>query len=168
MSSMQVCNGLLTKGRSSYTLIIDSQHTRAGLAGPVTGLIACAQPAHDFRRPEAPKDVLTRVLNGTGRRAYRLTMENGTMVELAALDIGERTLAQGPDTNSAYLVMRNAAKYLRHGYTWISRNWRSMGLHPRRVGRVLFFARKDLDALIDKQRPQGATKRKKVIGIVYA
>ena len=91
-----------------------------------------------------------------GRRRYELSVEDGQLKELRRMD----------EPNNGYLGMPEAAKYLRHGYSWVSRHWRGLGLKPKRVGKTLFFAKTDLDAFIDRQRGPRVGRRGKMVRVV--
>lgn len=60
---------------------------------------------------------------------------------------GERGIA-----NEDLLALEDAAAKLQHSYSWLSRNYRKLGLRPSRVGRNLLFKGTDIDALVARQK----------------
>ena len=47
-----------------------------------------------------------------------------------------------------FLDMRAAAAFLRHGYHWLSRHWKRLGLRPHPIGKILLFHKKDLEEFL--------------------
>lgn len=114
--------------------------------------------------------LLGALLNSPGRKSFKIVVQGGRLVELAEIPeandyrIGDRFAAM----QGGWISLRDAAKRLAHGYCWLSRSWRKMGLRPRKVGHVLFFREADISALIERQRPlgRGPGRPRKVVGIL--
>ena len=92
-------------------------------------------------------ELLSRLTAGEGRRYYRLTIENGRMTGISEIKNGSSGDAPS-DPASPYLSPKEAAKRLGHSYTWLSRNWKSLGLRPSRVGNRLFYRREEIERFI--------------------
>lgn len=66
---------------------------------------------------------------------------------------GGRNLSPAPaPEKDAVLVLEEAASRLQHGYHWLSRNYRKLGLRPSRIGGKLLFREKDVNALITREK----------------
>jgi hypothetical protein len=102
--------------------------------------------------------VLLGMLKEPGRVSFKGVIESGRMVEFSRI--------QSAAPENGYRSMRDAATYLRHGYHWLSRNWKKLGLNPKKVGKPYFFAQDDLDACIQRQRGPRVGKRAKVVRVV--
>jgi hypothetical protein len=110
--------------------------------------------------------VLEKLLNSSERQMFTITVEGGKLLELRAVDVeGER---RDGGMQEGWISMETAAKRLAHGYHWLCRNWRELGLHRRQIGRAIFFREADIAALIERQRPsgRGPGRPRKVIGII--
>ncbi len=90
--------------------------------------------------------------------------EDGYLVRGTASLEGEAKAALGQQ-ESELLGLWEAAKLLEHSYFWLSRNYRSLGLKPSKIGGKLLFERGDVRALLKRQkvgrvgRPRAATLR---------
>lgn len=116
------------------------------------------------RQPAPPATMMDMMLLTKGRKEYTLVVEDGALLKLEAA-----TASTGTSAAPNHLSMRDAARRLRHSYTWLSRNWRRLGLKPRPIGRVLFFRSDDIDALINRTEPLGVRgRRKKIVGVLNA
>lgn len=115
-------------------------------------------PTPESRDSKQALAFVSELMKGPGRKAFRLEVdENGQLVELSRI---ETASAQG------YSSMQDAAKYLRHSYHWLSRNWMTLGLNPKKVGRVYFFAQKDLDDILGQQRGPHQGRHRKMVRVV--
>jgi hypothetical protein len=110
--------------------------------------------------------ILTALLRSTERQSYRLIVHDGRLVELTRIS-GE-VKDRSSEMQAGWVSMRTAAKRLAHSYTWMSRSWRELGLHPRRMGSVLFFPEAEIAGVIERQRPLGIRRGRprKIIGII--
>lgn len=121
--------------------------------------------------PVTPADVtalLGTLLSDRKRRCFRLIIEGGQLLELKEID--EEVKDRAGELQPGWVSLRTASKRLAHSYSWMSRRWREMGLHPRKMGSVLFFKETDISALIERQRPLGHRpgRPRKVVGIIHA
>lgn len=108
--------------------------------------------------------MMDKILLTKGRQEYTLVVQDGALLKLEA-----SSSTTEPTATPNHLSMRDAARRLRHSYTWLSRNWRRLGLRPRPIGRVLFFRSDDIDALINRSVPQRTRgRRKKIVGVLNA
>lgn len=110
--------------------------------------------------------VLGELLTSPERRSFRLIVEGGKLLELR--EIEEEVQRRGAGMQDGWIDMDTAAKRLAHGYTWLCRKWRELGLPRRRIGRAIFFREADIAALIERQRPAGRRRGRprKVVGII--
>lgn len=110
-------------------------------------------PSTDVSAPNRPDrgQALVAALGGQGRRAYRLVIEEGLVVELEA--IKEQETCPGGE----WVTMAEAAAIFRHAKGWLSRQhngtpvWQHLGLRPRRSGRRLLFSKQELMEHLDTQ-----------------
>jgi hypothetical protein len=108
---------------------------------------------------QKPGTILSGLLSGPGRVAFKMEIENGQLVGLNRIG--------SVSNENGWHHMRDAAKHLGFGYTWLSRHWKGLGLTPKKLGNRLFFAQADLDALIKRQPGPRLGRRAKVVR-VYA
>lgn len=110
--------------------------------------------------------LLGALLSSQGRRCFRLIISDGQLLELKEVD--EEVKDRAGELQPGWVSLRTASKRLAHSYSWMSRHWRGMGLHPRKMGSVLFFKETDISALIERQRPlgRGPGRPRKVVGII--
>lgn len=110
--------------------------------------------------------LLGTLLSDRKRRCFRLIIEGGQLLELKEID--EQVKDRAGELQPGWVSLRTASKRLAHSYSWMSRHWRGMGLHPRKMGSVLFFKEADISALIERQRPLGRApgRPRKIVGII--
>jgi hypothetical protein len=113
--------------------------------------------------------VLGTLLNTQDRKSYKLVVQGGKLIELAAIDEEKKVGLGG--LQPGWISLRTAARRLGHGYYWLSRQrtWQRLGLRPRKVGRIVLFRESDIAAVIERQRPlgRGPGRPRKVIGIIH-
>lgn len=143
--------------------------------GPLTGKVTVAtlithslqtyfQPVYSPLQVSPLTTMMDKMLQTKGRREYTLVVQDGALMKLEA-----NSSTPGATATPNHLSMRDAALRLRHSYTWLSRNWRRLGLKPRRLGRVLFFRSEDIDAMINRSEPQRTRgRRTKIVGVLNA
>jgi hypothetical protein len=128
-----------------------------------------AETNHATETPVDVASVLSKLLKTPERRSFKIVVQEGRLLELAEIPeansykIGDRFAAM----QRGWISLKDAAKRLAHGYCWLSRSWRGMGLRPRKIGHVLFFREADIAALIERQRPlgRGPGRPRKVVGV---
>ncbi len=73
----------------------------------------------------------------SGRQEFKLVYDNGRLIESVEVPASSsRPAASGAP--AGWLTMAQAAAKCRCSLYWFSRNWRGWGLHPSRLGRLLF------------------------------
>lgn len=106
-----------------------------------------------------------------GRQEFTITFEDGrfvSAVELEALAPLRPTAAAGLSDSATpefgWLTMSQAAARCRCSLTWFSRNWKGWGLHPSRLGRLL-FDETEIDTLLKDKRITRRGRPQKVRGL---
>ncbi len=110
--------------------------------------------------------ILSTLLNSPERQSFKLVVQGGKIIELSSLD--ETPSSRDAGMQEGWISMEIAAKRLAHGYHWMCRNWRGLGLQRRQIGRAIFFRETDIAALIERQRPTGREpgRPRKIVGII--
>lgn len=110
--------------------------------------------------------ILEKLFDSPERQMFTLTVEGGKLLELRAVDAGRQSRDAG--MQEGWVSMETAARRLGHGYFWLCRKWRALGLPRRQIGRAIFFKEADIAALIERQRPagRGPGRPRKIIGII--
>lgn len=100
---------------------------------------------------------------GPGRQEFRLIYDDGRLIESVEVPASSsRPAASG--TPAGWLTMSQAAARCRCSLTWFSRNWKGWGLHPSRLGRLL-FDETEIDTLLKDKRISRRGRPRKVRGL---
>lgn len=99
----------------------------------------------------------------SGRQEFKITFEDGRFVSAVELE-ALAPLSPADAAGLGWLTMTQAAARCRCSLTWFSRNWKGWGLHPSRLGRLL-FDEKEIDTLLKDKRISRRGRPRKVRGL---
>jgi len=106
---------------------------------------------------------------GPGRQEFKLVYEDGRLMESTELpasatqQLGDPGGRDSSVTTPGWLTMLQAAAKCRCSLTWFSRNWKGWGLHPSRLGRLL-FDEQEIETLLKGKRISRRGRPPKVRG----